>query len=147
MISRKTWSCINNLLGRTKLNGVARSFSYNGEFISNPVDIANKFNDYFQNVAMNLVDRLPKLRLPFQEYLASSNPSSIFFYPTTPYKIKQIINNSSPKTSASWDEIPSVVVKHLPDNVIIALTNIFNVSLSQGKFLFAFKGSTHSQKR
>ena len=136
---KKTWSCINNLLGRTKLNGAAGSFCYNGDVISNPVDIANKFNDYFFNVAINLVNRLPKRRLPFREYLAPSNPSSIFLYPTTPFEIKQIINNSSSKTSASWDEIPSVVVKHLPDNVIIALTNIFNVSLSQGKFISAFK--------
>ena len=136
---KKTWSCINNLLGRTKINGAAGSFCYDGELISNPVDIANKFNDYFSNVAINLVDRLRNPHLPFREYPALSNPSSIFLYPTTPFEIKQIINNSLPKTSASWDEIPSVVIKHLPDSVIIALTNISNISLSQGKFISAFK--------
>ena len=44
---------------------------------------------------------------------------------------------SSPKTSASRDEILTVVVEHLPDDVIIASAN--NVSLSQGKFISAFK--------
>ena len=80
---KKTWFCIYNVFGRTKLNGAAGSFCYNGELINNPVDIANKFNDYFSNVAINLVDQLPKPRLPFREYLAPSNPSSIFLYPTT----------------------------------------------------------------
>ena len=91
------------------------------------------------NIAINLVNQLPKPSIPFQEYLAPANPSSIFFYPTSPHEVKQIINKTSPKHSSCWDEIPPVVLKYLPDNIINALTYIFNLSLCQGKFVTAFR--------
>ena len=44
-----------------------------------------------------------------------------------------------PKLSAGWDGIPSIVLKYLPNNVISILSYIFNLSLSQGKFISNFK--------
>ena len=44
-----------------------------------------------------------------------------------------------PKFSAGWDEIPYIVLKYLPNNVIYILSYIFNLSLSQGKFISDFK--------
>ena len=100
--------------------------------------IANEFNEYFSNIATNLVNQLPKPSTPFQKYIAPVNPF-IFFYPTSPYEAKQIINKTPPKHSSNWDEMPPVVLKHLPDNIINALTHIFNLSLFQGKFITAFR--------
>ena len=97
--------------------------------------MANEFNDYFSNIAIYLVNQLPKPSIPFHEYLASATPSSIFFFPTSPDEVKQIINKISPKHSSCWDEMPPVVLKYLPDNIINALTYIFNLSLCQGKFV------------
>ena len=136
---KKTWQYINSLLGRTSLNSATSSFFINGKKTCDPLPIANEFNDFFSNIAINLVNQLPKPSIPFQEYLAPANPSSIFFYPTSPYEVKQIINKTSPKHSSCWDEIPPVVLKYLPDNIINALTYIFNLSLCQGKFVTAFR--------
>ena len=44
-----------------------------------------------------------------------------------------------PKLSAGWDGMPSIVLKYLPNNVISILSYIFNLSLSQGKFISNFK--------
>ena len=44
-----------------------------------------------------------------------------------------------PKLSVGWDGIPSIVLKYLPNNVIYILSYIFNLSLSQGKFISNFK--------
>ena len=104
--------------------------------------MTNEFNNYFSNIAISLENQLPKPSMPFQEYLAPANPSSIFFYLTSPYEVKQIINKTSLKHSSCWDEIPPVVLKHLPDNIINALTYIFNPSHCQGKFATAF---THAK--
>ena len=106
---KKTWQYINSLLGRTSLNSATSSFFINDKKTCDPLPIANKFNDFFSNIAINLVNQLPKPSIPFQEYLAPANPSSIFFYPTSPYEVKQIINKTSPKHSSCWDEIPPVV--------------------------------------
>ena len=63
----------------------------------------------------------------------------MFFYPTCPQEIKRIISTLVPKLSAGWDGIPSIVLKYLLNNVISILSYIFNLSLSQGKFISNFK--------
>ena len=63
----------------------------------------------------------------------------MFFYPTYPQEIKRIISTLVPKLSAGWDGIPSIVLKYLPNNVISILSYIFNLSLSQEKFISNFK--------
>ena len=51
-----------------------------------------------------------------------------------PHK-KSIIGNIKSKFSAGWDEMPSVILKYLPAIAVQSLCYIFNLSLSQGKFI------------
>ena len=44
-----------------------------------------------------------------------------------------------PKSSCGIDDIPSTVTKFTPNNILTALSHIFNLSLSQGKFIEHFK--------
>ena len=136
---KKTWQCINNLLGRGRSGSAASVFCINGKMICDPTFIANGFNDHFSNIAVDLVNQLPKSSQHFKEYLTAANPSSIFLYPTSPFEVKQRINETSPKFSAGWDEMPSAALKYLPDCIINVLSYIFNLSLCQGKFISSFK--------
>ena len=63
----------------------------------------------------------------------------MFVWPTSPYEIKDIIRELKPKRSVGFDEIPSKVLKSSPDIVLVASSNIFNLSLSAGKFINDFK--------
>ena len=83
------------------------------------------------------MQKLPQTTASFRQYLTSSNPS-LFLYPTSPQEIKSVIDNK-PKFSAGWDEMPSVILKYLPDIAVQCLCYIFNLSLGQGKFLSFFK--------
>ena len=57
--SRKQWQMINQLLGRNrKKSGQIRVESENGEIISTPKAVANKFIEYFSNVAPNLKKKI-----------------------------------------------------------------------------------------
>ena len=136
---KKTWQCINNLLGRGRSGSAASAFCINGKMTCDPTFIANGFNDHFSNIAVDLVTQLPKSSPHFKEYLTSANPSSIFLYPTSPFEVKQHINETSPKFRAGWDEMPSAALKYLPDCIINVLSYIFNLSLCQGKFISSFK--------
>ena len=55
---KKTWSVINSVLGRKKGKQLFK-LSVDGVEIKDEVKIANEFNDYFSNVAKNLVDKIP----------------------------------------------------------------------------------------
>ena len=104
---KKTWQCINNLLGRGRSSSATSAFCINGKMTSDPTLIANRFNDHFSNIAVDLVNQFPKSSQHFKKYQAPANPSSIFVYSTSPSEVKQHINQTSPKYSAGWDEIPS----------------------------------------
>ena len=86
---KKTWQCINNLLGRGKSANAASTFCINGKMTCDSTFIANGFNDHFSNIAVDLVNQLPKSSQPFKEYLTAANPSSIILYPTTsPFEVQ-----------------------------------------------------------
>ena len=136
---KKSWQCFNNLLGRGRSGSAASTFCINGKMTCDPKFIANGFNDHFSNIAVDLVNQLPKSSQHFKEYLTAANPSSIFLYPTSPFEVKQHINETSPKCSAGWDEMPPAALKYLPDCITNVLSYIFNLSLCQGKFISSFK--------
>ena len=107
--------------------------------IYEPKEIANTFNTHFSTISCKLISQLPASAANYQDYLGSSNPSSMFFYPTCPQEIKRFISTLKSKLSSGCDGIPSFILKHLPKNVISILSYIFNQSLSQGKFISCFK--------
>jgi len=73
---------------------------------------------------------------------------SLYVNPATPNEIKSVILDLKTKSSSGIDEIPSLVLKQIPDNMLVSLTNmlvslthVFNRSLATGKFISAFKKS------
>ena len=85
--------------------------------------ITNYFNDYFDNVANNLVSDLPQTSHSFMQ---SPTLSTLYLYPTSLTEIKKLISNLQPKKSTGIDEIPPTILKSTPDNILIALTHVFN---------------------
>ena len=63
----------------------------------------------------------------------------MFFYPTTTFELFRLISETPSKLSAGWDGISSILLKYLPINALSALSYVFNLSLSQGKFITFFK--------
>jgi len=54
-------------------------------------------------------------------------------------EVKNILKNTKPKLSAGFDEIPWKLLKSSPENIIIALSHIFNLPLQSGKLISSFK--------
>ena len=63
----------------------------------------------------------------------------MYFNPTSLLEVKNILLELKSKSSSGIDEIPSSVLKNTPDNVLQALAHIFNLSLSCGEYISAFK--------
>ena len=107
--------------------------------MNDSLQITNYFNDYFVNVANNLVSDLPQTSHSFQTFMQSPTLSTLYLYPTSLTEIKKLISNLQPKKSTGIDEIPSTILKSTPDNILIALTHVFNLSLACGEFISDFK--------
>ena len=81
---------------------------------------------------------LPKYENNYSEYLGNKIQETMYVWPTCPMEVKNILINSKPKLSASFDEVPLKLLKSF-DNIIMALSHIFNLSLSTGKVISDFK--------
>ena len=106
---------------------------------SDAVTIANHFNLHFVEVDTKLVNKLPPTSHNFKEFLSFPIPNSLYFNPTTTLEIKRIVTELKSKNSCGMDGIPSKVLKSTPENILLALAHTFNLSLSSGKFIDAFK--------
>ena len=92
-----------------------------------------------EEVGTKLVNKLPPTSHNFKEFLPFPIPNSLYFHLTTPLEIKRIVTDLKSKNSCGIDGIPSKVLKSTPENILLALAHIFNLSLSSGKFIDAFK--------
>ena len=75
----------------------------------------------------------------FDDYLGSSYPHCMYVNFTCVSEIKNILSGMQSKNSCGLDEIPMSILKLSPDNILLILCHIFNLSLGQGKFINEFK--------
>ena len=124
---RSTWRFINSLLGKIKLNE-CNLLKIHDNIISDPVEIANSFNNHFATAAFNLASSLPFSDSHLSNYLGSRCKYSMFVRPTSPFQIKDITEELKPKISAGFDEIPSKIgYLNLPQILCWWLYLIFSI--------------------
>ena len=63
----------------------------------------------------------------------------MYVWPTFPLEFSSIILKLKNKLSAGLDLVPTKVLKASPDNILVALSHVFNLSLSKGEFISDFK--------
>ena len=135
---KKTWQIINQLLSKSKIK-IKNQFFIDNELISDDAEISNHFNTYFSTIVENLVKKIPWTAAKFADFLPQPTLNTIFFKPSSAEEIQSIITTMKPKSSCGIDDIPSKVIKFTPNNILKALSHIFNLSLFRGKFIEHFK--------
>ena len=125
-------------MGKSKVR-TCSSLVINNHIDTDPLAIANHFNNHFASAASKLTENLPNNVTQYKDYLPAPFLNSMYLNPANPLEVKKVIIELKSKSSSGIDEIPSIVVKSTPDNVIYALTHIFNRSFAEGKFITAFK--------
>ena len=135
---KKTWQTINILLGKTK-NHSCTSLNIHGELSTDDAKIADHFNKHFTTIGGNLKKDMNHTGAKFDDYLGSSYPHCMYVNPTCVSEIKNILSGMQSKNSCGLDEIPMSILKLSPDNILLILCHIFNLSLGQGKFINEFK--------
>ena len=75
-----TWKILNEVLNRKKprpqLNTIFKS---DGQEISDPVEVANRFCSYFSSIGPNLAKKIQPPPCSHKDFLSGSFPESIFF--------------------------------------------------------------------
>ena len=136
---KKSWKQINHILHRNKSNQVTSQLLINNTLTSNKKHMANAFNKYFTNVAIDLSKKISKPNNSFQDYLKNPNEHSIFLTETTQHEISTIINSLNNSSASDIYGITTKFVKIANPSICPNLSIIFNSSIHQGIFPQIFK--------
>ena len=94
---------------------------------SNPVEIANKFNDYFGNLGPKLAKQIKnKSNSTYEKYLTHKNPNSIFIRPIEEHEVESEIKNLNPNKSSGFDGYSASMLRNIYKEISKPLTHIYN---------------------
>ena len=130
---KSTWRLLNEIINKRKSrNSVQSSFVIDNKEITDPMEIANHFCEFFTNIGPSLAKMIPPSTSSFRSFLSGSFINSIFLEPVTEHEISEICASFRAGTSAGFDQVTMDVVKQTINLVIAPLTHIMNLSLSSG---------------
>ena len=90
-----------------------RTISQRENFITNPYDIANIFNNYFSSVADTAKESIKYAHEHFSDFLNNQCKNSIFTHPTDSEEIANIISTLNMNNSSSPNSVPYKILNLL----------------------------------
>ena len=133
---RKTWTAINQLTSKkSKRDEFPKYFIHKGKRFENDKDIANCLNTFFTNIGPELSKSIsPPENKSYKDFLREKITFSFDFKLVSNNQILTIINKLKPKSSFGFDNISTILLKSLTNEICNILTLIVNQSLSTGIF-------------
>ena len=138
---KNTWKCIKNLISRKTVLHSSPSISCNNETVTSPFEIANAFNNYFSNVALNIQSSIKYSAKEFHEFLPLLIINSFFLSPTDKIKIIFIVSALDFQKACGPNSIPIKILKLMKNDISDQLTILFKLSFSCGSFPTILKTS------
>ena len=129
---RKTWKTINELLGKRKKQ-IPTTFESEGTFVTEPTEIANKFNDYFINIGISVSDSVPQSINSSHFYCQSNVVNSFFLSPVLVSELISVSKSLRSNACCGIDDVSCKVIKRTIHAIALPLVHIFNLSFISGK--------------
>ena len=107
-------------------------FKSDGQEISDPVEVANRFCSYFSSIGPNLAKKIQPPPCSHKDFLSGSFRESIFFSPTTEDEIITIAQSFASGKAAGYDNIPMSIIKESIQIISGPLAHIMNLSIAHG---------------
>ena len=130
------WIPLNEIMNkRTRKNNLLpKKFAGNNseEMITNPHEIADKFNEYFINVGPGIAKKLPNSDRTFNEYLFNKCKNSFFIEPVTKFDVEAEIKNLNSQKSPGYDGISIKIIKTVANEISEPLSHVFNLTFLSG---------------
>ena len=136
---KQIWKILNYLISKKKNQQTDFSLDYNGQIITNPADIVDRFNNFFVNIGPDLASRIPPTDINFTKYLKGTYKNSFYLSPTNAQEVIQVASLLPNKKSKGVDEIPVSTVKQTISKIAEPLAEIINTSIHTGIFPDALK--------
>lgn len=127
---KDTWRTINSLTGRNK-GKLSNSFLIDGNSSSDPVRIADAFNQYFIDIPYKIQTNLPSSSEPYLNDV-DCTPQSFFVVPIVSDEVISVLKKL--KSGDNLNDIPVKMLKLAPHVFANQLTILFNLCIEHGKY-------------
>ena len=130
------WNGINEIIHskRNTARTSPTSITINNRDVSNPIEMANEFNNFFTTISRKLKSKIRPSNSNFTDYLKNSNSKSFFVSPTTPQEIEDLISNMNKSKSYGPNSIPTSFLHLIKGIISEPLSKLFNCSFETGLF-------------
>lgn len=129
---KKSWELIKEVINKHK-HSENTEFIIDGKKEHNPKLIASTFNQLYLDIGIKLSQTLPNAQRSFASFMPAPNPNSLFLRPAYVNEVRNIICGLK-KKSPRWGGLNSTVIKDTFPYFIGTLTNLINLSMTEGIF-------------
>ena len=130
---KRTWQIQNEVINRKKCKSKLPSVFYsNNQYISDPIEVANRFCDYFTNIGPNLAKQIPISVTTISSYLRGNFPNSLFFHSVSELEVIEIVKSLHSSSASGHDKIPVWIVKNTIDLISEPICSFVNFSIETG---------------
>ena len=138
---QKIWKGIKEIINIKSKNFDHPNSLLDGDrIITDPTDMANKFNNFFTSIADDILKKRKfEGNKSFRDYLSNPLPNSILLYDCDEVEIKSIIKSFDVKKATGPNSIDNFILSMLMEDISLPLSQIFNLSLSTGVHPDLFK--------
>lgn len=141
--SKATWKIINDnkcTLPKSSIENI----KVDGQTVSNPLEIAQKFNDHFvdqtnENISSDIESNNKSYK--YKSLLRCKHSNSLFIKPTTPDEIYSTIQSLRNCSSTGYDSITTKAIKSVASAISTVLSYIINMCIEHGEFPAELKTS------
>ena len=139
----RTWDLLKETTFGAKTTRNITEILSNGSTLTNPVEIAGEFNEFFANIGQKISNSVPPTSKDPDSYLNNYDPSKRLFDigNTGPIHVIDLIKSFDNKSSLDLDGMSLKILKHVSYEICTPLAHIFNLSLESGIFPEKMKSS------
>ena len=131
---RKSWNIIKSIINKNRSNITQNKFRLSeGTFVTNGVEICDRFNDFFTTIGSSLDKKIPIAHKKPTDYLGPQRVNSIYLSPVTTTEISKIVK-SLKDSSAGYDGIRTSLLKESLNYIDGILCYLCNLSIQEGVF-------------
>lgn len=129
---KNTWITIKSILKTKQHDSLIKCVNSNGSKITDNAHMAELFNNYFTNIADEVVTKIPSPSKPATFYLDPPSLTSFAIYPTSAEEVLALSTTLKTTQSTGPDDLNPSVMKPLLSIIAKPLAEIINCSLTTG---------------
>ena len=132
---KKTWKGIREIINTKSSMSFISHIYHNGQTITEPITIANTFNNFFTSIGQSINDSIPQTNINPLSYLTNRIDVDFTAKPTTNEEVQKIIYSLNNSKSSGPLSIPIKLLKMAAPLIIPPLTDFINLSFETGSIV------------